>query len=171
MIQPSDAEKLIKLSDVVISDSNLGILAHKELFTFKDELYILLKNEFFSDSINKLLRILNSSLNSHPLNMHLVFGWQNLIQVSMWKLGRYSNEDLHALISSAGVNLDEEVNINISNIQEIFDNLLMRGQFGAFRRICHSAKKQFDIRLQDKSIQTICYLISKETKRIVASSL
>ncbi len=188
MIKSLDIEKLGKTSDIVLFDSDLSKLAHKELFNFRDDIYIHLRSDgsdlsgeithtieintqnAFYIALNKTLVILNSSIYSSPSNMHLVLEWEHMLQVSIWNFDINSIEIIN-LLSNAGLSLDEIRNIKTLSVQGMFVYLLHKSRFDMFRRICHLAKLQFKSRLSDESIQIICHLSSHETKRIVASSL
>lgn len=185
MIKSLDIEKLLKTSEIVLFDSDLSKLAHKELFNFRDDIYIhLLSNgaelldeiiengnqNAFYKALKKPLTILNSSIYSRFSTMHLVLEWEHMLQVSMWNFDSNPIEIIN-LLSNAGLSLDEIGNIKTLSVQGMFVYLLHKSRFDIFRRICHLAKIQFKSRLSDQSIQIICHLASPETRRIVASSL
>lgn len=189
MIQSLDIDKLTNMGEVVLCDSKLGEFTHKELYNFKDEVYIHLPSEdadsfmklpcsmgkgrsdVFCNALKEILIILNSALYSHPSNIHLVLEWQHLMQVSLWNFNSISKNDIINLMSNAGLSIDEIRNIKHLCVHDIFAYLLHGARFDIFRRICHFAKRQIKCRLNDNSIQIICHLASPETKRIIASSL
>lgn len=172
MILLSNIDKIKKQGEIVISDSDLGISAHKELFSFNDDVYLKLNCDFLGDSVNDLLREINDYLNLNIVNIHFVFGWNNLVQIAMWKFDSYSDKDINLLLAHAEVNLNSKEKISPVDIQELFDSLFTRGSFSILRKICHLAKKQIDNRLENKSIhQTIFHLVAPQTRRIIASSL
>lgn len=189
MIKSSDVDKLTNMTEVVLYDSHLSKLAHKELYHFGDELYIHLSSDGVDSfmelpcfmkkgcpntlckAIQEMLNILNSTLYSHPSNIHLVLEWEHLLQVSMWNSNDNLNSDIVNLLSNAGLTFNEIENINPLNVHEMSLYLLQNARFQIFRRICHFAKRQIINRLRNKSIQIICHLSLPETKRIVASSL
>lgn len=189
MIKSLDIDKLTNMGEVVLCDSKLGEFAHKELYNFKDEVYIHLplddadsfmklpcsvekgSPDVFCNALKEILIILNSALFSHPSTIHLVLEWQHLMQVSLWNFNDISKTDIINLLSNAGLSLNEIENIKHLSVHDIVAYLLHRARFDIFRRVCHFAKRQITCRLTGNSIQIICHLASPETKRIVASSL
>ncbi len=186
MIKSKDIDKLLQNDEVVLYDSEIGKIIHKQLFKFDDKVYIdlnLISNFDSSqteaivnrpdlyDSICMIINTLNSNNYSNPPNIHILLEWQHMVQLATWRFEIISGAEILSLLSNAGLKINNINSTKYTNIQGIFMYLLKNARFDIFRRVCHVAKKNLIEHINDKSIQVICHLASQETKTIIASSL
>ncbi len=189
MIKSKDIDKLLQNDEVVLYDSEIGKIIHKQLFKFDNKVYIDLNLissvEFvelsqtkrntnfdtFYNAIRLIINTLNSNNYSNPPNIHILLEWQHMVQLATWRFEIISGAEIYSLLSNAGLNIDNINSTKYNNIQGIFMYLLKNARFDVFRRVCHLAKKNIIEHINDKSMQVICHLASQETKTIIASSL
>ncbi len=165
-------EKLKESRELVICDSESSRLAHKEIFHFSDEVYILAgEQDNVFDTILGMMNTFNAAPATGPSRIHIVLGWENILRVSSWKLRRPDVGDAFILLKNSGVSTQELQPFKTADINDLFPWLYYGKRFDVLRKICHAAKRQMEGHLKDHSIRVDCHLIADGTKRIIASSL
>jgi len=158
--------------ELVICDSECSRIAHKELFHFSDEVYILAgEQDNVFDTILGIMNTFNASPDRGPSRIHMVLGWENILRVSSWKLTRPDAGDAFILLKNSGVSAQELQPFKTSDITDIFPWLYYGKRFDVLRKICNAAKKQMEGRLKNHNIRVDGHLIADYTKKIVASTL
>ncbi len=158
--------------ELVICDSELSQQAHKELFRFNAEAYLITDettNVF--DIILSTINSCNSTSGTYPTKIHLTLTWENLLRLSLWKATKPTTGDALTLLRNAGITSQELQLLRTADINDIFPYLYYGKQFNILRKICHTAKREMENHLKDRPIRVDCHLIADDTKRIVASSL
>jgi len=165
-------DKLRSCHELVICDSYNSRQAHKELFHFSDEIYIVsgdTDNVF--DLISEAVDTLNSSTETCPSKIHIVLAWENILRVSSWKSDRPSAGDALIVLGKSGVSRRDLEPFKTADISDLLPWLYYGKQFDVLRKICHAAKRQLESHLSNHAIIVVCHLISDDGKRIIASSL
>lgn len=170
LLCPTDNEK--NNHQIIICDSEISKHAHKELFHYSDDQYVIINetdNSF--DLIFKTVEICNLQMSSCPSKMHIVLNWLNLLQVSLWNAEKPTVGDLFTILRNAGIKSDELQPFKTADTNDLFPWLYYGKRFDILRKICHLAKKQMEAHLKNHFIRVDCHLVADDTKRIVASSL
>lgn len=165
-------ENLRDNHELVICDSEPSRLAHKELFRFNDEAYIIADeaaNAF--GAIADVVNSCNSEAARRPSKIHLVLGWENLLKASLWKGAKPTAGDAFSVLKNTGISPQDFQPFKTADINDLFPWLYYGKRFDILRKVCHATKRQVEGRLKDHSIRVDCHLIAEDTKRIVASSL
>ncbi len=158
--------------ELVICDSECSRIAHKELFHFSDEVYILAgEQDNFFDTVLGMVESVNAVPETGPSRIHIVLKWENILRVSSWKSARPAAGDAFILLKNSGVSTQELQPFKTADINDLFPWLYYGKRFDVLRKICHAAKKQMEGRLKSHTIRVDGHLIADDTKRIVASSL
>ena len=164
--------KLKESHELVICDSESSRTAHKELFHFRDEVYILPgEQDNIFDTLLGMVNTFNASPATGPSKIHIVLGWENLLRVSSWKLRRPDAGDAFILLKNTGVGARELQPFKTADINDLFPWLYYGKRLDVLRKICHAAKRQMEGHLKNHTIRVDGHLIADDTKRIVASSL
>ena len=165
-------EKLKESHELVICDSECSRTAHKELFHFSDEAYILTgEQDNVFDTILGIMNTFNAAPATGPSRIHIVLGWENILRVSSWKLTRPDVGDTFILLKNSGVGAQELQPFKTSDINDLFPWLYYGKRFDVLRKICHAAKKRIEGHLKNHTIRVDGHLIADDTKKIVASTL
>jgi len=168
MLIPKNLKDNIELG---ICDGETAKQAHKELFHFSDNAYIVADekaNIFYllSDIINAC----DSSSDSSQ-KIHLVVSWINLVRFSLWQASKPTTGDVFTLLRNSGVSSGELQPLKSSDIDDIFPWLYYGKRFDVLRKICHMAKRKVESNFKKYTIAVECHVIAEDTKKIVASSL
>ncbi|MCC6346297.1 MAG: hypothetical protein IT388_03830 [Nitrospirales bacterium] len=163
-------ERLEEKHELVICDSGPSMKAHKELFRFSDEVYLISEADIV-EAVEGIVTAFNTALVEHPSRMHLVLGWSSLLKTSLWKPSRPDPGDVFALLRTSGAASQELQPFKNADIDDLFPWLYYGKRFDILRKLCHATKKRVEGHLKDHSIRVDCHLFAEETGRIVASSL
>lgn len=148
-------------TEIVICDGNISLVAHRELFKFDKEKYVLCDTP--------PVKCLKEAIGSVS-NVHLSFLWKSLLGVALWK-DTVSNGEVMLLLKETGLD-DTELNpFRQGSVNDIFPVLYYGKHFDVLRKVCSYAKKVSQDKLGQLSIQVNCHMVSEETGKIVASSL
>lgn len=165
-------EKLKESRELVICDSESSRLAHRELYHFSDEVYILAGDQDnVFDTILGMVNAFNETPATGPSRIHIVLGWENMLRVSSWKLIRPALGDAFILLKNSGVSTQELQPFKTADINDLYPWLYYGKRIDVLRKICHTAKRQMESRLKNRTIRVDGHLMANDTKRIVASSL
>ncbi|MBF0506294.1 MAG: hypothetical protein HQL09_05610 [Nitrospirae bacterium] len=164
-------ENLKGSRELVICDSELSRGAHKELFRFRDEAYVIGEADTIFNTILGLVEAFNSAPEFSPARIHIVLGWENILKVYVWKSTRPSAGDTFILLKNSGVSQQDLQPFKKADINDLFPWLYYGKQFSVLKKVCHAAKKQMENHLSDHKIRVDGHLVAEDSKRIVASSL
>ncbi|MBF0328907.1 MAG: hypothetical protein HQL10_07090 [Nitrospirae bacterium] len=158
--------------ELVICDSPVARNAHKELYRFSEDAYLLADtaNSLFS-RVAAVVEDLNSSLQARLFKIHLSLAWENLLKISLWREATPSASDSFVVLSKAGVGRQEFEPFKAASINDLFPWLYYAKRFDVLRKICHAAKKQTESRIKNHPLRVDCHLVAEDANRIVASSL
>ena len=160
----------LKNAELVICDSETASQVHMELFRSGDIQYII--SDKAAGLLDYLSHIINAYCLSSPLRkIHLVMGWPNILQISLFKASRPSAGDVFTLLRNEGISSEELKPFKASDINDIFPWLYYGKRFDILRRLCHIAKRKVEDNFKKYSIAVECHIIAEDTKKIVASSL
>lgn len=170
LLCPIDSTK--ENHELVICDSDLSQQAHKELFHFSDNVYLVTETyaDVF-DAISGIAASCNAAPENCPSKIHIALMWENLLKVCSWKATKPLTGDVFTLLRNAGIKSEELQPFKTADINDIFPWLYYGKRFDILRKICHASKRQMEGHLKNHSIRVDCHLIAEDTKRIVASSL
>lgn len=158
--------------ELVICDSELSRQAHKELFRFSDDVYMVAGNG--TDAFNAITGAVascNAAPSVRPSKIHIVFCWENLLKISLWKPVKPTAVDVFTILKNTGLSSQDLQPFKNADVNDLFPWLYYAKRFDVLRKTCHTTKKQVESRLKDHTIRVDCHLIAEDTKRIVASSL
>ncbi|MEK7712460.1 MAG: hypothetical protein AAB301_00390 [Nitrospirota bacterium] len=160
----------LKNTEIVICDSETASQAHGELFRSGDILYII--SDKAASLLDYLSHIIDTYCLSSPLRkIHLVMGWPNILQISLWKTAKPAVGDIFTLLRNEGISSEELKPFKASDINDIFPWLYYGKRFDILRRLCHIAKRKVEDNFKKYSIAVECHIIAEDTKKIVASTL
>ena len=164
--------KLKGSHELVICDSEGSQSAHKELFHFREEVYVIAggQDNVF-DTILSMVETFNTEPETGPSRIHIVLGWENILRVSVWKSTRPGTGDTFILLKNSGVSPQDLQPFKTADVNDLFPWLYYGKRFEVLRKICHAAKKQMESHLKNHSIRVDGHLMADDTKRIIASSL
>lgn len=158
--------------EVVICDSELSRQAHKELFRFSDEAYLVADaGSGMFDTVARVADSCSAAGEPCPSRIHIVLGWENILRVSSWKSAKPGAGDAFLVLKSAGVTAQELQPFKTADVNDLFPWLYYGKRFEVLRKVCHAAKRQMESRLKNHAIRVDSHLIAADTQRIVASSL
>jgi hypothetical protein len=103
--------------------------------------------------------------------IHLVGGWEWILQIAFWKEDISSEAEVFYLLKSLGLEESFFAPFRDTGIEAIFYSLYYGKRFDILRRVCHYAKKRAEDRVRRNSIRFDCHMVAKETGQIIASSL
>ena len=160
----------LKNTEIVICDNETASQAHMELFRSSDNEHII--QDKAASILDSLSHIINVYCSSHSLQkIHLVMGWANILQISLWKTAKPAVGDIFTLLRNEGISSEELKPFKASDINDIFPWLYYGKRFDILRRLCHIAKRKVEDNFKKYSIAVECHIIAEDTKKIVASSL
>jgi hypothetical protein len=158
--------------ELIICDSTLSKHAHKELFHYSDDVYVIAdKAGNIFDAVSDITGSCNSGHLACPSRIHMALKWFNLLHVSLWQSKRPATGDVFMLLKNTGINSQELQPFKTAEINDIFPWLYYGKRFDILKRLCHKAKKQVEGHLKNHIIRVDCHLIAEDTKKVVASSL
>ncbi len=165
-------DKLKAGHELVMCDSEHALNAHKELFRFSDEVYVLAgPQDNMFESIRGMVDACNAAPSTCPSRIHIVLGWENILRVSSWKPERPAAGDAFIVLKNSGLSQQELQPFKSADINDLFPWLYYGKRFDVLRKICHAAKKQLENHLKNHAIRVDGHLIADDSRRIVASSL
>jgi hypothetical protein len=172
MLSACSIDPLKNSHEVVICDSATARSAHKELYHFKDEVYVTPDNETdIFEAVAGIVNSCNTSPSDCPSKIHIALGWESIMKTALWKHGQPVNGEVLILLRNAGLGSVELQPFRTADINDLFPWLYYGKRFDILRKVCHATKKQMESHLKDHTIRVDCHLVAQETKKIVASSL
>ncbi len=169
---------LNNIHEVVICDSELSRQAHKELFRFSDEVYLVASasapasdSSAIFDTVVQVADSCGAAGETCPSRIHIVLGWENILRVSSWKGAKPVAGDAFLILKSAGVSAQELQPFKTADVNDLFPWLYYGKRFEVLRKVCHAAKRQMESRLKNHAVRVDSHLIADDSRRIVASSL
>lgn len=148
--------------EIVICSDKSSEKAHKALFSFPDDCYII--------DAEKILDMVVSTAQKDFEKLHIAAGFETILKLALWKEKPEQN-DVRSLLLQTGVEDYESVFPPQSGIEDIFFRLYYGSRFDVLKRICRTAGlvAQAKSRLEKPSVR--CHLVYADTQKIVASSL
>jgi len=153
---------------IVLCDSEIARGAHSELFSSGHRYIIPDKAANMLEAISNIINTYSSS--SSLQKIHLVVGWPNILQISLWT-SKPSTGDIFTLLRNQGVTSDELKPFKASDINDIFPWLYYGKRFEILKKLCHIVKRKIENNFKKSSVSVDCHIVAEDTKKIVASSL
>jgi hypothetical protein len=150
-------------TELVLYECEPAMKSHKELFSLRDECYVL-----FNGDIND---IVHRAAQEGLTRLHMVTGWETLLRISLWTSRGPSMVDVFGLLKKSGVSAAELTPFTTADINDLFPWLYYGKRFEILRKICNAAKGRIELKIDSKKLLVYSHLISGESERIVASSL
>lgn len=147
------------MQEIALCQNEVTRIAHKELFDFSDDSYIV-----SSDIIREILKIQTSEI----VRVHLCLNWSGLFNVILWS-EELSRPLIKKILIKAGLEEGELKNVADTDPLILFHWLYYGKRFKILRKLCLMARDT----VQDKvrAVRFECHLIAEEIPRIVASTL
>lgn len=165
-------EKLQGSRELVICDGEGARAAHKELYKFNDDAYVVAgESDNVFDVITGAVEAFNTYAAAALSRIHVVLGWENLLRVSSWKSARPDAGDAFIVLKNAGVSQPDLQPFKTADISDLFPWLYYGKRLEVLRKICHAGKKKLEGHLKNHAVRVDCHLIADAAGRIVASSL
>jgi hypothetical protein len=151
-------------SDVlIIADSRASLAAHRELFRFNEEVYLVSESK-------GIIEVMKSIRKRRPRSLHVSGGWGWLLRLSLWK-EEISWGDMLILLKDAGMNREELMPFRDSPPGDIFPSLYYGKRFEVLRRLCRRARKNLEEKPDTPPLRADFHLVEPTLSQIVASSL
>ncbi|RMG70082.1 MAG: hypothetical protein D6710_07720 [Nitrospirae bacterium] len=148
--------------EVVISEDELCREAHRGLFRFSSENYIVADGDAF--------KLLKDVLKAGAIKVHLVGSWRWILGFAMGSK-ELDRGELFYTLKSLGLKEEELVPFRKSDVDDLFHFLYYGKRFEVLRRVCQRAKKKTEQSLNKEGVSIHCHIVSAITNQIVASSL
>ncbi len=159
----TEPSRMNDIREVVISPNELSARAHKELYSFQDERYIM--------SGTDLLASILSAAEKGADRLHIAVDWENLLRVALWSSAKPLLFDVLRLLKKSGAAETELQPFMKAEISDLLPWLYYGRKFDILRRICNAAKISAEAKTNRKGLHIYCHLVSDESQRIIASSL
>lgn len=164
-------EVIQKYREIGICDSGASQHAHRDLYRFADDAYLVLTEH--TDPFEEFSRLVLGCARESKCSgfrMHVVFHWRALLQVAAWK-EPLTWPDIYLMLKDAGVEPAEMQPFRDGNPEDLFPWLYYGKRLDVLRRICLRAKRKLDDILSLHDIRTLCHLVADDPQCIIASSL
>lgn len=152
---------LVEGAEVVVCDGDLSYRAHRELFKFEQDRYVICKDSPL---------ICAETIRTGPAKLHFVCRWKGILTIAMWRNDINLNDVMYILKSVGMSSLDLNPFLG-ADIEDIFPALYYGKHFDVLRKVCNQAKKIAEDRLKSKGLRVDCHLVAEDSRKIVASSL
>ncbi len=151
------------LKEVVLYQGEAAKKSHQQLFSLHNSCYLPAGESIVQSILSLDLQDVSK--------LHISAGWEAIIEVALWTLGRPMMSDVIFLLKRAGVSDDETAPFKSAEVGDIFPWLYYGNRFDVLRRICNTAKTRIDSKLERKKLLVYCHLSMEGSERIVASNL
>lgn len=151
------------IREMVISPNELSVKAHKALYAFPDEQYVM--------SGTDLLASILSAAEKGTDRLHISVDWENLLRIALWSSARPPLFDVMTLLKRSGAAETDLLPFMKADISDLLPWLYYSRKFDILRRLCHAAKTRAEAKVNRKGLHIYCHLVSDESRSIVASSL
>jgi len=159
----SDRDKNSFFREIVIFQDEISRKSHKALFSLDDACYK-------QSCINIVDSVLEAAQNGLS-KLHIAAEWENILKIAVWTSDSLLIHDVISLIKKCGVKEEELLPFKHSDINDIFPWLYYSNRTDILRKICGAAKTRIESRIDSRKVLVYCHLVSKETEKIIASSL
>lgn len=149
--------------EIVISLNELTTQAHKELYSFDDNRYII--------SGTDLLGSILSAAEKGADRLHIAADWEYLLRIALWTPSQPLLFDVITLLKKSGAEESELQPFMKAEISDLLPWLYYGRKFDILRRICIAAKTKAEAQAGRKGLHIFCHLVSEESRHIIASSL
>lgn len=103
--------------------------------------------------------------------LHISAEWENILKIAVWTCDSPLIHDVISLVKKCGVKEEELMPFKHSDINDILPWLYYSNRTDILRKICGAAKTRIESRIDSRKVLVYCHLVSKETEKIIASSL
>ncbi len=155
------AEKTLLLKEVVLVPDKSFREAHKALYHFTDNSYIIAGEGLFESF---------AAFTGDHDKLHIASHWVDIVKLAIWK-AEPDTGDLLLLLRNIGIKAEELLPFRNSALSDIFPWLYYGKRLDVLRRVCFEAKTKAEKHMRGKNMRIHCHLISEETNTIIASSL
>jgi len=159
----SDRDKNNFFREIVIFQDEISRKSHKALFSLDDACYK-------QSCINIVDSVLEAAQNGLS-KLHIAAEWENILKIAVWTSDSLLIHDVISLIKKCGVKEEELMPFKHSDINDILPWLYYSNRTDILRKICGAAKARIESRIDSRKVLVYCHLVSKETEKIIASSL
>jgi hypothetical protein len=159
----SDRDKNNFFREIVIFQDEISRKSHKALFSLDDACYK-------QSCINIVDSVLEAAQNGLS-KLHIAAEWENILKIAVWTSDSLLIHDVISLIKKCGVKEEELMPFKHSDINDIFPWLYYSNRTDILRKICGAAKTRIESRIDSRKVLVYCHLVSKDTEKIIASSL
>lgn len=149
------------MSDIVFASSEASRIAHRELYHFEEQAYIIVTEN--------LLETL-AGFKGHLNRLHVSTSWVDTVRLATWK-SEPEVGDILLLLRNMGLRSEELRPFRGAAVSDLFPWLYYGRKFDLLRKLCFTAKGNVERHIRNKEVIIHCHLTSEDTNRIVASSL
>ncbi|MBN2655366.1 MAG: hypothetical protein JXR79_09710 [Nitrospirae bacterium] len=157
--------------DLVYCDSRAAIRAHRKLFDFSPDAYLIEEDHSLIPARLSLLSGCNSTEPLHPAKLHIVLNWVNMLKLANWAEQKPAVSELVLVFKKVGIRSDELHPFLSGDVEDIFPWLYYSNRHETFKKICYAAKGSLETRLKKSDIRIHCHLFYEQEQIIVSSSL
>lgn len=151
------------IREIVLALNELSARAHKELYSFEDQHYILSG----ADLPASILSAAEKGLD----RLHIAVDWENLLRIALWSSAKPLMFDVISLLKKVGAAEAELQPFIKAQISDLLPWLFYGRKIDMLRRICKAAASKAEAKAGRKGLHIYCHLVSDESQRIIASSL
>ena len=159
----SDKDKNNFFREIVIFQDEISKKSHKALFSLDDACY----KQSCINIVDSVLEAAQAGLSK----LHIAAEWENILKIAVWTSDSLLIHDVISLVKKCGVKEEELMPFKHSDINDIFPWLYYSNRTAILRKICGAAKTRIESRIDSRKVLVYCHLVSKETEKIIASSL
>lgn len=159
----SDKDKNNFFREIVIFQDEISRKSHKTLFSLDDTCY----RQSSTNIVDSILEAAQTGLSK----LHISAEWENILKIAVWSCDSPMIHDVITLVKKCGVKEEELMPFKHSDINDIFPWLYYSNRTDILRKICGAAKTRIESRIDSRKVLVYCHLVSKETEKIIASSL
>lgn len=149
------------MTEVVFASNETSKNAHKGLYHFQEESYII--------TGNNLLSSIEEFSGDHS-KLHVASSWTDILRLALW-MAEPAMGDVFILLREIGLKPEELLPFRDADVEDIFPWLYYGRKFDILKKICHIAKVNSEKHIKNKDTRVHCHIISEDTKLIVASTL
>ena len=159
----SDKDKNNFFREIVIFQDETSRKSHKALFSLDDACY----KQSCINIVDSVVEAAQAGLSK----LHISAGWENILKIAVWTCDSLLIHDVISLVKKCGVKEEELMPFKHSDINDILPWLYYSNRTDILRKICGAAKTRIESRIDSRKVLVYCHLVSKETGKIIASSL
>ncbi|MDX9715720.1 MAG: hypothetical protein RBT37_09910 [Dissulfurispiraceae bacterium] len=159
--------------DLIFCDSSAAIRAHRKLFDFKQDAYIIEDNH--ASIISRLSDVISGCNSTEPdccpAKLHIVMNWVNMLRLTHWAEKKPAVTELVLVFNKVGISSQELKPFLSGDIEDIFPWLYYSNKHEVLKKICYATKGTIESKIINPSTRTYCHLFYEPEGEIVSSSL